>query len=57
MRELYRDERAAMWLYHTEYAAQREGAIEFYKRLSEGQKRIVDEMVTEILKAKPRVED
>lgn len=53
MRKLTREERAAMWLYHDEYAAQGLGAIEFYKRLGDSEKRCVRDMIKEILEAKP----
>jgi len=53
VREPTREERAAMWLYHGEYARSGLGAIEFWKGLSGYAKRNVERMVEEILKAKP----
>ena len=48
MREITQQERAAMWLYHNEYAATGLGAIEFYKRLGQYEKNNVDRMIAEI---------
>jgi len=50
-RKLIRRECAAMWLYREEYAKSGLGAIEFYKRLSSYDKRTVDKMIDEIMKA------
>ena len=51
MRELTQQEKAAMWLYHNEYAAAfKLDAIEFYQRLSQPQKDTVDQMIAEILR-------
>jgi len=47
-RELTQQERAAMWLYHSEYAAQTKGAIEFYADLSKYAKDTVDRMLEEL---------
>lgn len=38
-----------MWLYRTEYAESKLGAIEFYKSLSDYQKRTVDRMIADIV--------
>jgi uncharacterized Fe-S cluster-containing radical SAM superfamily enzyme len=54
LRELNVQERAAMWLYHNEYAAQGLGMKEFYKRLGKYEKRTVADMVAEILEAARR---
>ena len=48
MREITQQERAAMWLYHDEYAETGLGAIEFYKRLGQYEKNNVDRMIVEI---------
>lgn len=48
LRELTQQERAAMWLYHEEYARLGIGAIEFYRRLGAGRRRTVDDMIKEI---------
>ena len=53
MRELKRVERAAMWFYHDEYAAQNLSAIDFYAQLPFQKKALVQSMVDEILKAQP----
>ena len=53
MRKLNRVERAALWLYSSEYCAQDLSSIEFYKQLSDYKKRMIDQMVYEIVKAKP----
>lgn len=49
MREITQREHAAMWLYHTEYAESALSAVEFYKRLSDYQKRTVDRMIADIV--------
>ena len=53
MKPLKQVERAAMWLYHDEYAAQRLGAIEFYKLLPPDKQQLVKQMIKEILEARP----
>ena len=53
MRQLTRVERAAMWFYHDEYAAQALGAINFYTSLPIDRKRLMERMVEEILTARP----
>jgi len=51
-RPLTRYEVAALWLFHDTYSAKALGAREFWVCLSESNKRVVKEMVEEILKAK-----
>jgi len=46
-------ERAAMWLFHDRYAASRQSCVDFWKGLSESDKRLVVHMVADILAAKP----
>ncbi len=53
MRDPTREERAAMWLYHVDYAESRLGAIDFWKALHTYQKNNVRRMVKEILQAEP----
>ena len=53
MRQLKRVERAAMWFYHNEYAAQSLSAIDFYKQLSVDRQELMQRMVNEILESKP----
>ena len=48
MKTLTRQEHAAMWLFHERYAAQRDGAREFYAALSASEKRIVQQMLDEL---------
>ena len=48
LRDLTPREHGAMWLYHTEYALQRKGAIEFYAGLPQFEKNRVDEMLHDI---------
>lgn len=48
MRELTRQERAAMWIYRYDYANSGLSAIEFYKRLPCERKAGVDEMLREL---------
>ena len=43
-----------MWLYHEEYAELGIGAIEFYAQFPQYKKNRVDDMLTEIAKAKPQ---
>ena len=42
---------AARWLYHDDYATQRTGQMGFYDGLAKPQKRLVKEMVDNILAA------
>ncbi len=49
IRKLTQQERAAMWLYHAEYAKSGIGAIEFYKQLGQYQKNRVDEMIADVV--------
>lgn len=53
MRELYKEEVAAMWIYSADYASQREGAIEYYVGLSAHTKHLVAEFLTTLESAKP----
>jgi hypothetical protein len=48
MRPITQQERAAMWLYHERYAAQRGGAIEFYAALTASEQRVVQQMLDEL---------
>lgn len=54
MRPLTQEEVAAMWLWREEYAAGRDGAIEFYRKLGAGRKESVAEFLTLLGKAKRR---
>jgi hypothetical protein len=51
MRALTQQEVAAAWLYHNKFVARGLGAIEFYKSLSNFERRRVDEMIRDILSA------
>ena len=57
LRDLTQQERAAMWLYHNEYAAQACGAIAFYAGLSKSEKRNVQEMIDDIMALAPTKEE
>jgi len=48
MSDVTQREKAAMWLYHNEYAALGIGAVAFYKRLSQHEKNNVDRMIKDI---------
>lgn len=48
-----RQERAAMWLFHDEYARSGSSCVDFWKNLSKSDKRLVDDMIAAILKATP----
>ena len=48
-----RFERAAMWLFHDRYGKDGLGCADFWKALSAYDKRLVINMVAEILAAKP----
>lgn len=50
-KEVSRRERAAMWLYHKEYAAQAVGAIAFYAGLGQYEKNRIDDMLDELVPA------
>ena len=52
-RLLTKYEVAAMWFYHDEYADSKLSAVDFYKQLSDSQKRLMKDMVGEIMKAHP----
>jgi len=52
MRQLTRVERAAMWFYHNEYAAQSLSAIDFYQQLPYDKQALMQQMVDEILGVK-----
>jgi hypothetical protein len=52
MRDLSREEVAAMYVFHDEYAAQACGAIEFWRTLAPGHKRVVREMLSQLDVAK-----
>lgn len=49
--EVTKYERAAMWLYHEDYAASHLGAVEFWNALSKSRRNNVIEMVDDILSA------
>jgi hypothetical protein len=51
MIKLNKLEVAAMWFFHKDYAAQRIGAVEYFKRLSSHDKRTITDMVKEITDA------
>ncbi len=48
--EITQQEKAAMWLYHSEYAKLGLGAVEFYKRLGQYEKNNVDRMIADVMK-------
>jgi hypothetical protein len=51
MRALTKREVVAMWLFHEQYVAQSQGAIEFYRNLSQSNKELIDDMLKEIKEA------
>jgi hypothetical protein len=51
MRKITQQEIAAMWLYHNEYAVSGLGAIEFYARLGQYEKNVVNQMIADICSA------
>lgn len=53
-RELRSEEVVAMWLWGAEYAKGELSAIDFYRRLSESRKEMVDHFLAEIRKAEAR---
>ena len=53
MRDLTQQEVAAMWLWGAEYARTGLSAIDFYRQLDASRKRVVAEMVDEIVNAAP----
>lgn len=42
-----------MWLFHDRYAEDGRGCVDFWKNLSDSDKRLVDWMIREIIQAKP----
>lgn len=54
MRTLTAEETAAMFHFHDRYAAQRGGAIEFWKSLDKQEQRFIRDMVDAILDAQQR---
>ena len=54
MRDTTAKERAAMWLYSSEYANQTKSAIEFYRGLTDSRKALVDEMISDIVERLPK---
>jgi hypothetical protein len=48
MRDLTREELAAMYVFHDEYALQARGAIEFWRTLAPGHKRVVRELLNQL---------
>lgn len=53
MTKLTKLEVAAMWFFHADYAKQRIGAVEYFKRLSPSNKRLITDMVKAITEAEP----
>lgn len=45
---------AAMWIWGSEYGAQRGGSMDFWNNLTEGRKRTARELVDRIAKARER---
>jgi len=48
---LTKQEVAAMWLYHAEYAELKLGAVEYYRGLTPSDKKTVQRMIDEIAEA------
>jgi len=55
-RDLTREEIAAMYVFHDEYAAQSDGAINFYRFLAPGHRRVVQELLRQLEKARNLVQ-
>lgn len=55
IRELTKQERAAIWLYGREYAESNLGAIDFYRRLGKYQRSCIETMISDIEGAKSRL--